>query len=284
MERLSLLCFAGTYGLALLGELARFVVRSPARWYATLGLTALGWVVQTAYLANQVARLDKLPTASAAQSIVVVSWLVVAIGLYLTVRAPKSVAVNAFVLPVVLALLGVAWASPRPDDWSTWGDHSAFWGTVHGLLLLGGVVSSCVAFLAGLMYLAQSDRLKQKRPPVVNVKLPSLEQSEKLNRAAITLAFPLLTAGLAIGLILVASTRTEAGPILRWTDPKVVSTGLMWLVFAALLHARYRSAMRGRRVMVLTVVAFAFLVFTWVGVDLLLTTGHGGSALAGRAP
>ena len=46
------LCFAGTYGLALLSELARFVVRSRVRWYLTVGLTALGWLVQTAYLAN----------------------------------------------------------------------------------------------------------------------------------------------------------------------------------------------------------------------------------------
>src|SRR5262249_34150051 len=33
MDRLKVLCFAGTYGLALLFELARLVVRSPFRWY-----------------------------------------------------------------------------------------------------------------------------------------------------------------------------------------------------------------------------------------------------------
>ena len=43
----------------------------------------------------------------------------------------------------------------------------------------------------------------------------------------------------------------------------------MWLVFAVLLHARFRPAMRGRSVMLLTILAFAFLVFTWVGVDML---------------
>ncbi len=43
----------------------------------------------------------------------------------------------------------------------------------------------------------------------------------------------------------------------------------MWLVFAVLLHARFRPEMRGRSVMVLSIVAFAFLVFTWIGVDAL---------------
>ena len=52
MDRLKVLCFAGTYGLALVCELARLVVRSPFRWYLTFALTALGWLVQTLFLAN----------------------------------------------------------------------------------------------------------------------------------------------------------------------------------------------------------------------------------------
>ena len=64
--------------------------------------------------------------------------------------------------------------------------------------------------------------------------------------------------------------------MIRWTDPKVLSALGMWLVFAVLLHARFRPAMRGRSMMVLTIVAFAFLVFTWVGVEALrLPTAHG---------
>ena len=52
IDRLSVLCFAGTYGLALLAELARFVVRGAVRWYLAAALMALGWLVQTAFLAN----------------------------------------------------------------------------------------------------------------------------------------------------------------------------------------------------------------------------------------
>ena len=52
LDRLSVLCFAGTYGLALLAELARFVVRSTVRWYLAVGLMALAWLVQTVFLAN----------------------------------------------------------------------------------------------------------------------------------------------------------------------------------------------------------------------------------------
>jgi ABC-type uncharacterized transport system permease subunit len=282
IDRLSVLCFAGTYGLALLAELARFVVRSSVRWYLTASLMALGWLVQTAFLAN-LALKNRLmpPVTSAFESVMVLSWIVALIGLYLMVRSPKPVAVGIFVLPLVIGLVIVAgWFAPRQSDWLQWGGTIAFWGTVHGIFLLGGAVFSCVAFFAGMMYLAQMRRLKAKRPFRIGLALPSLEQSERINRASITLAFPLLTFGLLIGMVLSVAVQSEGNKALAhaltWTDPKVLSALAMWLVFAVLLHARFRPAMRGKSVMVLTIVAFGFLVFTWVGVEALrLPTAHG---------
>jgi len=243
---------------------------------------ALGWLVQTAFLAN-LALKNPLspPVTSAFESVMVLSWILALIGLYLMVRSPKPVAVGIFVLPLVIGLVIVAgWFAPRQSDWLQWGGTIAFWGAVHGIFLLGGAVFSCVAFFAGLMYLAQMRRLKAKRPSRLGLALPSLEQSERINRGSITLAFPLLTFGLLIGLVLSVAVRSEGNEALAhaptWTDPKVLSALAMWLVFAALLHARFRPAMRGKSVMVLTIVAFGFLVFTWVGVEALrLPTAHG---------
>ena len=282
IDRLSVLCFAGTYGLALLAELARFVVRSSVRWYLTVGLMALGWLVQTAFLANLALKNPTMPpVTSAFESLIALSWIVALVGLYLILRSPKPVAVGIFVLPLVIGLVIVAgWFAARQSDWLQWGGTIAFWGTVHGIFLLGGAVFSCVAFFAGLMYLAQMRRLKAKRPSRLGLALPSLEQSERINRGSITLAFPLLTFGLLIGMVLSVAVRSEGDqPLthtLTWTDSKVLSALAMWLVFAVLLHARFRPAMRGKSVMVLTIVAFGFLVFTWVGVEALrLPTAHG---------
>jgi ABC-type uncharacterized transport system permease subunit len=281
LDRLSVLCFAGTYGLALLAELARFFVHSSIRWYIAIGLMALGWLVQTAFLANLALKNPLMLVTTAFESIMVLSWIVALIGLYLMVRSPKPVAVGVFVLPLVLVLVTAGWFAPRQSDWLEWGGVIAFWGTVHGIFLLGGAVFTCVAFFAGLMYLVQMRRLKAKRPSRFSLALPSLEQSERINRGAITIAFPLLTFGLLIGIVLSMVPRApgNGGAIahtLQWTDPKVLSALLMWLVFAVLLHARFRPAMRGKSVMLLTMVAFGFLVFTWVGVEALrLRTAHG---------
>ncbi len=275
MARLSILCFTGTYALALVSELSRFVVRSQARWYVTVSLTALGWLVHTAFLGNILWREGEVLVTTVRESLLVLSWMLTAINLYLVVRSPKPVAVGLFVLPVVIALGGMAGLMDRRESWADWGGWVTFWGIAHGIFLLLGAVSTCVAFVAGLMYLTQAHRLKHKRPPRFGLVLPSLEQSERINRGAITVAFPLLTFGFLIGIGLILATRRGGGPMLGWTDPKVLSTAGLWLFFAVLLNARYRPAMRGRRVMLLTVVAFAFLIFTWVGVGLVLPTEHG---------
>ena len=283
LDRLSVLCFAGTYSLALLAELARFFVRSGIRWYIAVTLMATGCLVQTVFLANLALKNPTMPIRTPFESVVVLSWIVALIGLYLMVRSPKQVAAGMFILPLVLGLIVIAgWFAPRESNWLKWGGMIAFWGTVHGIFLLGGAVFTCVAFFAGLMYLVQMRRLKAKRPLQLGLALPSLEQSERINRGAITIAFPLLTFGLLIGVVLSVATRYEANTTaavyhtLPWTDPKVLSALSMWLVFAVLLHARFRPAMRGKSVVVLTIVAFAFLVFTWVGIEALrLPTAHG---------
>jgi ABC-type uncharacterized transport system permease subunit len=279
MSRLTVLCFAGTYALALVSDLARLVVRAPVRWYATVGLTALGWLVHTAFLANLARQNHEIvPVTTAFESLLVLAWILAAIDLYLVARSPRS-AVGLFVLPLVLATLAVAGLRAPRTGWAGWGGGwMTFWGTAHGVLLLLGAVSTCVAFLAGLMYLEQARRLKHKKPPWLGMALPSLEQSERWNRGAITVAFPLLTFGILIGLALIVATQRAGGRVLEWTDPKVVSTVALWLVFAVLLHARYRPEWRGKRVMLLSVVAFGFLAFALVGVGLILPTAHGGAA------
>lgn len=274
MDRLQVLCFAGTYGLALACDLSRAFFRGKARWAVFVGLCVLGLVVHTAYLANRANELGRWQALTVFDSLLVVAWTLGAVNLYLVLRAPRQAAIGAFLLPVVLALTGLAAWAPRAD-WADWGGPVLFWGTVHGLFLLVGAASAGLAFATGLMYLVQDARLRGKRPVPLGFTLPSLEQSERINRWAITLAFPTLTFGVGIGLGLEWFAGSGPGPRLGWADPKVIFGTLTWATYAAIAHARFRWAMRGRRVITFSVWAFFLLAFTLVGVDLLLPTAHG---------
>ena len=281
MDRLKVLCFAGTYGLALLCELARFVVRSPVRWYLTVGPDGPG-----------LAGADGLPGQPGAQGADDPAGdhgVRVGDGAVVDRRADRPVPDGP------LAPAGrrracsccrwcwVWWSRPagsRPESRTGWmgrddgllGDGPRPLPAGRRRLHLRGVRRR--ADVPGPDAAAQAQAAARVRV----LRLPSLEQSERVNRGAITLAFPLLTFGLLIGVVLslgrAGLAAGDQAADLSWTDPKVVSALGMWLVFAVLLHARFRPAMRGRSVMVLTIVAFAFLVFTWVGVE-ALQPAHG---------
>ncbi len=277
MIGLRVLCFAGTYALALVCDLTRFVLQTRKGWHVSVALTALGWLVQGAYLMNLTIQIRHIPVTTLFESLLVLSWILTAIDLYLTLHARKPSAIGLFILPTVIAILMIAEfaRSTSTWNWSRWNDRVQFWGVTHGIFLLLGAVATCVAFVSGLMYMKQSNKLKHKKSPRFGIVLPSLEQSERWNRWAITIAFPLLTFGLLIGVILNIATRGESGRPIAWTDPKIISALSMWFVFAVLIHARFQPAMRGRRVIAWTIIAFAFLIFTW-SITLILPSEHDG--------
>ena len=89
------------------------------------------------------------------------------------------------------------------------------------------------------------------------------ERIEEMNRRAILWSFPLLTAGLLVGIVL----QVQHGDFLvGWSSPKIIITAGLWLVFAILLYLRYGIHARGRQVALLTVVAFALLLVALVSV------------------
>jgi ABC-type transport system involved in cytochrome c biogenesis permease subunit len=199
-------------------------------------------------------------------SLLFLAWILAIFYLYGTLHHRK-IAWGLFVLPLVLGLIGLAVLfrhenAPEEEPWlarllSFQGER--FWGLLHAALLLLAAVGICVGFVASVMYLVHARRLRAKALPGQGLKLLSLERLEEMNRRAIVLAFPLLTAGVLVGVALLAQA---AQPVRTWTDPRVLGAVALWLVFAVLLYVRYSLHVRGRRVAILTIVAFVFLVVT----------------------
>jgi ABC-type transport system involved in cytochrome c biogenesis permease subunit len=170
-----------------------------------------------------------------------------------------------FVLPVVLLLIVLAtrYGGPTAVPWSEalgQPESPRFWRLLHYALMLLAGVGVCVGFVASLMYLLQAHRLKAKSRSTHGMHLLSLERLEEMNRRAINLAFPLLTAGVLVGIALMDEHTRE--PFAGWTDPKIIATLSLWLLFATLLYLRYGFHLRGRRLALLTVLAFVLLLVT----------------------
>jgi ABC-type uncharacterized transport system permease subunit len=111
------------------------------------------------------------------------------------------------------------------------------------------------------MYLVQVQRLRSKVLPGQGVKLPNLERLEGMNRRAVLLSFPLLTAGLLIGSVLLMYNGEFQD---FWRSPRALSAIALWLVFAIVVYLRYAIHARGRQLAFLTILAFALLVLSLV--------------------
>ena len=268
VEGVKLFCFGASYSVALASESAVGLLSAKVRRTVSLVFAAAGLIAHTLYIGHHTIGVRVCPITTSAGSMLVLSW-VLAVG-YFTIHwyYPRP-SVGVFALPLILGLIAFA-AFLGPDSRRELEGWAKIWGPVHGAILAIGAIAVFVGFVAGLMYLVQAYRLKSKHLPSELLDLPSLELLERINRHGITAAFSLLTVGLGIGLMLAVHERRSGDETIRLLDPKVISAGLVWVVFGVLLQIRSQPQFRGRKVALLTILAFGLLLFTIVGVDLLM--------------
>lgn len=255
LRHISTSCFGASYLLAFLVELARVRWPTAALRWAGIALGGVGLFTHSVFLAVH------HPTPAAAYgATLTVAWVLAVFYLYGSLHAPRR-AWAVFVLPMVLGLVAVALFAVSPADPDTalpeWAVGDKFWGAVHGVLVLLAAVGVCVGCLASVMYLLQADRLRRKRPPLGGMNLLSLERLEAMNRRAVNLAFPLLTVGVLLGLVLLRQYHDLAG---NWLNLKVLGTVGLWGVFCVLLYLRYSAHLSGRRLAWLTIAAFGLML------------------------
>jgi len=255
LERVTVLCFVASYGVALALEVWRLVAPRPILRYLSLGFGAAGIIAHAVYL-----WVKAYPLVEPVGSLLFLALILAIFYFYGTIHH-YHLAWPLFVLPVVLGLIAAAHLATWPEHGSAWFTGQGFWAWVHGVLVLLAAVGVCVGVVASVMYLVQVHRLQAKLPPGQGMKLWSLERIETMNRRAILLAFPLLTLGLIVGLAL----QWQNGSFLQeWNSPKILGALGLWVVFAILLYLRYGAHARGRQVAWLTLLAFVLMLFALV--------------------
>ncbi len=120
------------------------------------------------------------------------------------------------------------------------------------------------------MYLVQEHQLKSKRIGAITQRLPSLQVLDDLNYQSLTYGFPLLTLGIITGAIW---AEYAWGRYWNW-DPKETWSLITWLLYAALLHQRLTVGWRGRKAAIMAIAGFFAVLFTFLGVNLLLPGLH----------
>jgi ABC-type transport system involved in cytochrome c biogenesis permease subunit len=92
----------------------------------------------------------------------------------------------------------------------------------------------------------------------------------EVNYRALTIGFPLLTIGIVTGAVW---AEYAWGSYWSW-DPKETWSLITWLLYAALLHQRLTIGWRGKKAAIMAIVGFGAVLFTFLGVNLLMAGLH----------
>jgi ABC-type uncharacterized transport system permease subunit len=275
ISKIEIFCFAACYAITLALEVSRLFFRAPVRVAVMVGFALAGLLAHTLYLGGhgwQQLEQGAAPLSSWFYWCLIGAWWLAAAFLVATVRRPRGNA-GLFLLPLLLALIAVAGA---------FGDAQPFppqslpfrWGLVHGLALLLGTITIVLGFVAGLLYLWQSYRLKHKMPTGQGFRLPSLELLQRVNVQSLYYSAALLAVGVLSGMVLIV-TAPESENTVNWSDPLVITSLLLiaWLIVAVLFELLYRPARQGQKVAYLTVASFVIFGLV-VGILLIGETKH----------
>lgn len=254
---------AALYLAAGLVAWAGMAQRSARSERASVGILGLAALVHLGALALLHRAQPPPPLTDPASALSFMAWIGVLAFLALQRRARLA---GLTVLVAPMAFVGVFAAAlrlPVPEPPSF--DGSGSWPHAHVLLASAGFALFGLSGLAGILFLLEHRWLKAKRPLDARLPLPSLEALDRVNRVALALGFPLLTLGVATGMIWVDVERGTP-----WTGTLHETwSALAWGVCAVLVAARFGAHQGSRQAAASAVGGFVFLLFAVVGVGLL---------------
>lgn len=185
---------------------------------------------------------------------------------------------GAFVTPVIFATMATAIHSPFGTQIPDLAPAlQSYWMSIHVPVMFVSYAAFANAFAVGLAYLIQEWQLKSKHPGPLAFRLPPLEELDLLIYRIIAAALPVLTLGMLLG----ARWAYNAwGRYWGW-DPKETWALITLIVYLIYIHMRLIVGWRGRKTAYLSLAGFAFVLFTYVGVN-YLSSLHGFLSGGGR--
>jgi cytochrome c-type biogenesis protein CcsB len=124
------------------------------------------------------------------------------------------------------------------------------------------------AAVLGLFGLVWSQGMRLKN--LLKQYMPAQDQLDDVTYRMIAVGWPLLTGGIITGAVWANSAW---GTYWSW-DPKETWSLITWFVYAIYLHSRYVRGWKGTQMAVISSVGFLAVIFTYLGVNLVLSGLH----------
>lgn len=227
---------------------------------AAFGLFLVAFASQTLCLGLRWLQAGYLPVTNLFSTQFFFSWALALTYLYFELRY-RLHAAGLFVVLLTLLLLGSALPrNPAIPPLIPTLDTPLF--TLHILFSFTGYALFAMAFSLAVLYLLQQ-RLQ-------TAQLPELGLLRKLNEEAIFLGFCLFTLCMIMGSVW---AQIAWGYYFSW-NIKSVWSSIVWLYYGGMCHAKFVRRWQGTGYAWLTIGGFAVVLFTYLGIGLLMQSNH----------
>ena len=213
-----------------------------------------------------------IPLSNQFESMVFFSLVIVIIYLIMEFRS-KIKTMGAFVTPFASILLAMTTISKSFSNeiQPLVPALQSNWLTYHVITCFLGYAAFAVSCGVSVMYLVKlRGESTRGGEGVLGRILPDAKILEDINYKAIATGFPMLTLGIITG---AAWANYAWGSYWSW-DPKETWSLITWFIYAAFLHARFTRGWRGKKTAILSVIGFLAVLFTYFGVNYVLSGLH----------
>ena len=233
----------------------------------TIALTSCSTALMLVQLIIRTSQTGRLPVNSVYEFLLLFSFVLLAFSVFWLIKIKLNV-VASFILAVATVLLGVSFALSDAAA-PLMPALQSRWRVIHVLTAIIAYAAFAVEFGLAIFYVITIPR----KVPATSLSSEKAERAaflEKLMFNSVVVGFIFLTL-----LIVTGSIWAEDAWGAWWSwDPKETWALITWIIYAVYMHLYSKPAWRGHKGCYLSIIGFACVLFTLLGVSFLMGGLH----------
>jgi ABC-type transport system involved in cytochrome c biogenesis permease subunit len=225
-------------------------------------------VLHFLYLAARTMTFDHPPITSVYEIMTVLSICIALSYLYIE-RRTKADTTGVFILTLALLFQTVSSLFIKDLLLIPTFLHSLVLG-FHVSAALLGYTGISLSAVYGFLYLMLYHDIRSSRFGLIYNRLPNLETLETMSNRGEIFGFWALTVAIAIGLLWLPRVFND----FSYLDPKLIGTMAVWVLYAMGLAAKRKFGWQGRKMMIMSLIAFGIVFFSMTVINLYLSGFH----------
>ena len=252
---------------------ALVVFRAPKLGSATTAATVIALMINTAgiglrWVESHQMGIGYAPLSNMYESLVFFAWSIAVVYLWLE-YAYKNLFLGAFAMPFAAIAMGLA-EMKNPAITPLVPALQSNWLIAHVITCFIGYAAFAVSSGFGVLYLLKNSGKEKKKEGAFLAQLPAMKTLDDIIHKMLLFGFLWLTVGIITGAVWANSAW---GTYWSW-DPKETWSIITWFIYAAALHFRFTKGWGGARIAWFSIIGFASVMFTYYGVNYLLSGLH----------